>query len=340
MPYLRDEIPEPKTERLFNGHNSWIWRLALSPDGKTLAGGGALNNNRIHLWEVSTGKVLGVLDGYRNGVTGLGFSNDGGSLYSASLDGTMRLWDLCGQAETILTSYESFRALAIARDGTLAVGGDNAMLYLFQPGALKAELLTVVGKIRSITFSRDGQNLAVGTDAGILHILVNIGGSWKQLRKHMMPATVLSLAFTPDNESMACGTSLGNVYRINIIKGTCQRVATLPTRQFCSMLFTDEETLLIGQTDPRATQGSLGSGQLAVFSWLDWQLLKSFEDFNGGLNALIQLNDGRLLITPKNRTKSLAQPDCFYPALLNFGDVNLGRGEKFTIDGAPPWLRF
>jgi WD40 repeat protein len=66
--------------------------LAISPDGKTVASGGA---GPIRLWEIATGKERARLAGHdRSTVNSLVFGPDGKTLASAGADGTILLWDV------------------------------------------------------------------------------------------------------------------------------------------------------------------------------------------------------------------------------------------------------
>src|SRR5579884_4085867 len=70
----------------------WSHHLACSPDGKVFATGG--DGGVIQLWDTTTWKRTGVLEGHKDGVTSIRFAPDGRSLVSAARDGTVRIWDL------------------------------------------------------------------------------------------------------------------------------------------------------------------------------------------------------------------------------------------------------
>jgi len=66
--------------------------LAFSADARLLAVGNDTDAT-IHLWEVASGRLRGVLSGHRLPVTALEFSPDGKRLASGSLDATVLIWD-------------------------------------------------------------------------------------------------------------------------------------------------------------------------------------------------------------------------------------------------------
>jgi WD40 repeat protein len=72
------------------GEGSRIERMALSPDGETVAAWSSDNFQKIGLWHAGTGKALRSLEvvpeqpGVRAALSALGFSHDGKTLYAAS----------------------------------------------------------------------------------------------------------------------------------------------------------------------------------------------------------------------------------------------------------------
>ena len=76
------------------GHTGWIWSMAFSPDGRTLASGGSWPNYTVRLWEIGSGQRKATLEGHTSYVHSVAFSPDGKTLASASRDGTILLWDM------------------------------------------------------------------------------------------------------------------------------------------------------------------------------------------------------------------------------------------------------
>ena len=107
--------------------------IAFSPDGKTIATGGA--DRTVRLWNAASREELFTLRGPRKFITFLAFRPDGKTLASA-FDGvpTVLLWDVPrGRLAATLTvpdlaPDEGVACLAIAHDGnTLYAGSDRGI---------------------------------------------------------------------------------------------------------------------------------------------------------------------------------------------------------------------
>ncbi len=69
-----------------------VWKVAFSPDGRTLASG--MWRGPIHLWDTTTGQKKKTLIGHTIWVEHLLFSGNGRTLISTSGDQTVLVWDL------------------------------------------------------------------------------------------------------------------------------------------------------------------------------------------------------------------------------------------------------
>jgi periodic tryptophan protein 2 len=67
--------------------------LAVDPSGEIVTAG-TMDPFHIYAWNLQTGKLLDVFTGHTGPVSQLAYQSHGGTLASASWDGTVKLWDL------------------------------------------------------------------------------------------------------------------------------------------------------------------------------------------------------------------------------------------------------
>ncbi len=152
------DIETRKQQKFRTGSN--IYRIALSPDGNTIAGG----RGDLHLWNAADGTHIAELSGHPWGVSGIAFSPDGTTLASGGGSGLF-LWDVKSRTRKLSISGHTIgvAAIAFSPDGkTLATGGREE-IHLWAPAT--AEYKTGIylrdwSFNRSLAFSPDGNTLA------------------------------------------------------------------------------------------------------------------------------------------------------------------------------------
>ncbi|KAG2490271.1 hypothetical protein HYH03_011225 [Edaphochlamys debaryana] len=107
-------------------HTAFVFALAWSPDGKTLASGG--RDELIRLWDAETGRHIGKLEGHTNNVNCLAFHpNLPASLLSASDDRTLRYWDTGrgDYSEPMKAHSKSITGCSFSPDGAFIASGSR-----------------------------------------------------------------------------------------------------------------------------------------------------------------------------------------------------------------------
>ncbi|HEV3236326.1 MAG TPA: sigma-70 family RNA polymerase sigma factor [Gemmataceae bacterium] len=89
------EVASGKQLHDFTGHSGYLFALAFSSDGRTLAVGSWAN---VRLWELASGKERAQYQGFAGDVWSLAFRPDGRALASGCGDTTVMIWDLSGRS--------------------------------------------------------------------------------------------------------------------------------------------------------------------------------------------------------------------------------------------------
>ena len=150
-------------ERLFTAEGR---ALAYSPDGRWLAALAA-DDTTVLLLDTRTHEIAARYSGHEKLVFKAAFSADSRLLATCSLDRTVRLWEVGGDACRVLRGHtDEVFAVAFHPDGTrLATAGRDGMIWLWDlaRGEDVARLPGHKSFVWSLAFSTDGATLASGS---------------------------------------------------------------------------------------------------------------------------------------------------------------------------------
>jgi WD40 repeat protein/predicted Ser/Thr protein kinase len=175
-----------------------IYSVAFSPDAAYLAAG--THSTGVALWRLDD-QSLRILEGHETEVWQVAFDSTGRRLASASLDGTVRIWNVAdGREQLVLRGHAGVvttvqfepgdrRIISAANDGTIRI-------WDAQSGANIATWHAHDGKIWRLVRSPDGHTLATVSDDGTAKLWPDDNPAHViELRGHRQP--VFSVAFDP-----------------------------------------------------------------------------------------------------------------------------------------------
>nr|GMD32397.1 periodic tryptophan protein 2 homolog [Ipomoea batatas] len=205
------------------GHYFDVNCLAYSQDSQLLATGA--DDNKIKVWTVSSGFCFVTFSEHSNAVTALHFMPNNHCLLSASLDGTVRAWDLFRYRNfrTFTTpTSKQFVSLASDQSGEVICAGtlDSFEIYVWsmKTGRLLDVLSGHEGPVHGLVFSPTNAILASSSwDKSVRLWDVFDGKGAVETFPHTHD--VLTVVYRPDGKQLASSTLDGQIHFWDPIEG-------------------------------------------------------------------------------------------------------------------------
>jgi WD40 repeat protein len=268
--------------------------FAVAADERTGTIAASCEQGTIHYW--SKDVVLGirggdhtpnVLHGHEGVVLSLAW-NSRSSLASAGADQKVILWDLdAARPRYTISPGTTIRCLAVSPDGKLLVGGgDDSRIHLWdadsgkpvEAGGQPLRLTAHTDWVLSLAFSPDGLVLASAGHDGTIR-LWDVASRKKQRdivaqpppapnTPAEPPATVYSLAFTPDGKQLAAGNAESQIHLFTVADGKFVRTMPGHTSSVTGLVFHPAGAVLVSSSKDRTVR---------LWSPANGQLLKTLE---------------------------------------------------------------
>ena len=168
------EIATGRIVATFHAHDGGVGSVMFSPRGDKLVSGG--RDKSVAVWEVQTQKKLQSSPEHRGSVCAVAMSSNGSMLASGCNANTIRFWnadDLTQLLPSVSYHESVIRTLCFAPDGkTLASGSEDNTAKLWSVRShLEVASFKFDDHVRLVSFSPDGNHLAVVTDHGTLTLI-------------------------------------------------------------------------------------------------------------------------------------------------------------------------
>jgi WD40 repeat protein len=207
--------------------------LAFSPDGQVLA---SMDTSSVRLWRVADGTLLRTIYGRNSMGWCMAFSADGQVLATGGYD-EARLWRVPDGTLVAAVQYPTMvSSVALSPDGqTLGVAllGGSVRLWQADQGSPPQDWMGHWWGIGGLAFSPDGESLAVSTYDSVWLWSLAEGAPFLRMWAYWpgggSPALrVSSVAFSPDGQTVASGSSDGQVLLWRVADGTLVRTLSAP----------------------------------------------------------------------------------------------------------------
>jgi WD40 repeat protein len=354
---LQGPLSEIQEFNRLEGHKGWVWDVAFSPDGKTIATVG--DDQIVKLWSI-TGKLIKNLRGHNDRIYAVNFSPDGQQIATSSKDKTIKIWSregkllktLSGHTEsvfsvafnpqgTILASASKDRTIKLWNLKQIPVGAkhdrsksliltNNLSAVMLRP-ILPITLKGHQGGVTSLSWNRDGKILASASYDSTVK-LWNIDGERGEKSTFLKNLNgsntdVTSVSFSPDNRIIAT-VGANKLIKIWSIDGHLLRTWEGHERGIRALNFSpNSQTLATASED----------NTVKIWS-IDGNLLTTLKGHNAIIYGLSFNPDGETIATASaDNTVKLWKPDIQLLKTLKLKSLkeqeDLVYGISFSPDG-------
>lgn len=244
------------------------------------------------LWQRARSDELFTLGRHSNGVTALALAPDGHTLYSASNDHTVGIWDLAARRQIGALSVAG-NVIALSPDGhSLANSGIDGSLRIWDLNSRTIrQVWTNTMVLSFIRFSPDGKRLVYLDASGVLRLdlasgaTTRIFGPVEEKDAHFLPAA----AFSRDGHQLACALPDDSIRLLDVENGGELSGSPLATNNYIGlgMAFSPDDQVLV----------STGTRGTDVWDAASGRLMRHVPTTASWIGSPVFSTDGRLLAT-------------------------------------------
>lgn len=192
------------------GHEDWVFAVAVTPDGKRIVSGS--RDCTIRVWDLASCAAIGEpIEAHKKWVTAVAVAPNG-NVVSGSDDGTIRVWDMNKGTEirTIYGHKDRVTAVVVTQDGKWIVSGSvdsTIRVWDLETGAaIGNPLKGHKSRVNSIAVTSDRKLIVSGSADSTIRVWdMENGGAIKKLIKGH-DGWVTAVAVTPDGTRIVSGS--------------------------------------------------------------------------------------------------------------------------------------
>lgn len=293
---------------------SHIHTAAFSPDGRSFATSGA--DKRLRVWDLATGHLAAnVATGSRLDVRNVFWSTDGRRLITASIGGTVRIWNVSANGELWMPGYTAYSAsgssLQLERvvttheggawtvvwspDGSaLATGGNDKVAVVWDTKTWKQKfpLKHFPGRVYCIRFSPDGKRIALAGEKSQINIYNAAGGQLiHEMKGH--EAGVRDITFSPDGKRLVSGSWDKTARVWDVEKGKQLHVCKHAMAAYCVSVSPDNKSFVVGSGAYKEKK----DGFVTLWNLKTGKQIKELRDAKGILHGISFYDNDHILVT-------------------------------------------
>ncbi len=250
------------TEISLSGHSRGIQSAAFSADGRQIITASLDYTARV--WDAATGAPLLELRGHAREVNTAQLSRDASKALTTSVDGTARVWQIDAGRDVLTLAGHTGKAYTavFSPDGQqVASGGRDNTLRFWTPGGQAEGVATEPAAVTSVSYSPDGQRLAVALENGQITISDVGPRTAPEVRIRAHGERLSTVSFSPDGSQVVSASDDRTAKIWSARSGEQQGELNHPDRVISAVFSPDGQRIATGGADGLARIWNLGAGQ-------------------------------------------------------------------------------